>query len=306
MPARKSKDNAAGTLAWLVERYRETTAWTSLALETRQRRENILLTMLDSAGHQPFTRITKAAIVAGRERRTPFQAKHFMDTVRGLFRWAVDAGLAKVDPTAGVAYPKLPDSDGFPPWTRGRCRALRKAMADRHPRARMARRACSIPACAGVTPCGWASSTFATASPPSRRRRPEQRSRCRSCPCWQQTLSRRSMRRSRISSPARAGKPLQKALVRQCLCCRGSQGWHQGKVGARLTQAWRDPRGECRRDCRAARRPIFGWNRRSMCFALYPRRRSPQAGDRRNGEACERVLNILFPHLCPRCGNQSK
>jgi integrase len=116
MPARKSKDNAAGTLAWLVERYRETTAWTSLALETRQRRENILLTMLDSAGHQPFTRITKAAIVAGRERRKPFQAKHFMDTVRGLFRWAVDAGLAKVDPTAGVAYPKLPDSDGFPPW----------------------------------------------------------------------------------------------------------------------------------------------------------------------------------------------
>ena len=115
-PARKSKDNATGTLAWLVERYRETTAWTTLALETRQRRENILLAVLDSAGHQPFTRITKAAIVAGRERRTPFQAKHFMDTVRGLFRWAVDAGLAKVDPTAGVAYPKLPDSNGFPPW----------------------------------------------------------------------------------------------------------------------------------------------------------------------------------------------
>jgi integrase len=115
MPTRKSKD-AAGTLSWLVERYRETTAWTSLALETRQRRENILRTALDSAGHQPFTRITKVAIVAGRERRTPFQAKHFMDTLRGLFRWAVDAGLAKVDPTAGVAYPKLPNSDGFPPW----------------------------------------------------------------------------------------------------------------------------------------------------------------------------------------------
>jgi integrase len=73
--------------------------------------------MLASAGHQPFTRITKAAIVAGCERRTPSQAKHFMDTVRGVFRWAVDAGLAKVDPTAGVSYPKIPDSDGFPPWS---------------------------------------------------------------------------------------------------------------------------------------------------------------------------------------------
>ena len=116
MPVRKSKDKATGTLAWLVDRYRETNAWTSLALETRQRRESIFLTVLDKSGHQPFNRITKAAIVAGRERRTLFQAKHFMDTMRGLFKWAVEAGEAKVDPTAGVAYPKLPDTDGFPPW----------------------------------------------------------------------------------------------------------------------------------------------------------------------------------------------
>ena len=116
MPVRKSNDKATGTLAWLVDRYRETNAWTSLALETRQRRESIFLAMLDKAGRQPFTRITKAAIVAGRERRTLFQAKHFIDTMRGLFKWAVEAGLVKVDPTAGVAYPKLPDTDGFPPW----------------------------------------------------------------------------------------------------------------------------------------------------------------------------------------------
>lgn len=115
-PVRKSKDKATGTLAWLVDRYRETNAWTGLALETRQRRENILLAVLEKAGHQPFTRITKAAIVAGSGRRTLFQAKHFMDTVRGLFRWAAAAGLVKVDPTAGVAYPRLPDTGGFPPW----------------------------------------------------------------------------------------------------------------------------------------------------------------------------------------------
>lgn len=34
---RKPKDKT-GTLAWLIERYRETNAWTSLALETRQKR----------------------------------------------------------------------------------------------------------------------------------------------------------------------------------------------------------------------------------------------------------------------------
>ena len=108
--------NNTGTLAWLVARYRETNAWTSLVLETRQRRENILLAVLESAGQEPYTAITKAVIVAGRERRTPTQAKHFLDAIRGLFKWAADAGLVEVDPTAGVAYPKLADSDGFPPW----------------------------------------------------------------------------------------------------------------------------------------------------------------------------------------------
>jgi hypothetical protein len=31
----------AGTLAWLVERYRETSAWTTLSVTTRRQRENI-------------------------------------------------------------------------------------------------------------------------------------------------------------------------------------------------------------------------------------------------------------------------
>ena len=33
---------AGGTLAWLIERYRETTAWQSLSNATRRQRENIL------------------------------------------------------------------------------------------------------------------------------------------------------------------------------------------------------------------------------------------------------------------------
>jgi integrase len=115
-----SKTKAAvGTLGWLVERYREASAWTSLSLATRRQRENILRHVLEKSGHQPLARITKASIVAGRDRRavkTPFAARHFLDTMRGLFRWAVDAGLARVDPTAGVADPPMPKSDGFVVW----------------------------------------------------------------------------------------------------------------------------------------------------------------------------------------------
>ena len=118
--SKESRHGSTGTLAWLVERYRETGAWTNLSLATRRQRENVLKHVLESAGHQPIDKITKATIVAGRDRRakeTPFQARHFLDTLRGLFRWAVDAGLVKVDPTAGVADPSFPTGEGFPTWT---------------------------------------------------------------------------------------------------------------------------------------------------------------------------------------------
>src|SRR5262245_55551576 len=81
---------ATTTIAWLVERYRETTAWTTLSAATRRQRENIFKHVLKSAGQQPFARITTTAILAGRERRaaTPAQARNFLDAMRGLFRWA--------------------------------------------------------------------------------------------------------------------------------------------------------------------------------------------------------------------------
>jgi integrase len=107
------------TLAWLIERYRETTAWTYLSPATRRQRENIFTHVLETAGQQPFARITTAVIMAGRDRRanTPFQARHFLDTMRGLFRWAVKARLVKVDPTVGIDNPPRPTTEGFAPWT---------------------------------------------------------------------------------------------------------------------------------------------------------------------------------------------
>jgi integrase len=100
-----------------------------LSLATRRQRENILRHVLESAGRQPIDKITKATIAAGRDRRateTPFQARHFLDTTRGLFRWAVEAGLVKVDPTASVSDPSFPTSEGFPIWTEDDAAAYEK------------------------------------------------------------------------------------------------------------------------------------------------------------------------------------
>jgi integrase len=108
---------AAGTLEWLVEQYREVPAWTDLSLATRKQRENILRSILEKAGTQPASKITRAHIVEGRDRRKKSQGRHFIDTMRGLFEWAADAQHVKIDPTAGVKYPKQPKTGGHIPWT---------------------------------------------------------------------------------------------------------------------------------------------------------------------------------------------
>ena len=106
-------------MAWLIERYRETPAWRDLSLATREQREAIFAHVIKTAGTQPFAQIMRATIIAGRDRRhaTPAQARHFLETMRGLFRWATDAQLVKADPTAGIADPARPKSAGIPVWT---------------------------------------------------------------------------------------------------------------------------------------------------------------------------------------------
>lgn len=109
---------ANGTLAWLVALYRQSAPWLNLSMATRRQRENILKHVLASAGRDRIAMLTKRAIERGRDRRakTPAQARHFVDTMRGLFRWAVEAELAKADPTAGVKAAK-PKTRGFLVWT---------------------------------------------------------------------------------------------------------------------------------------------------------------------------------------------
>jgi integrase len=108
-----------GTLAWLIARYRETTAWSALSTATRKQRENIFLHVLETAGDKPFARIDTAAVITGRERRasTPAQARNFLDAMRGLFKWALKSGMVKSDPTASVGNPPRRKGEGFLPWT---------------------------------------------------------------------------------------------------------------------------------------------------------------------------------------------
>lgn len=112
---------SVGTLTWLWDRYRETGAWTKeIKQATRRQRENIMKHVLAASGSAPYTAVNAASVAAGLATRsaTPSAARNFLDSVAGLFRWALAAGHVKVDPTVGVKPPKRKKGLGFPAWTR--------------------------------------------------------------------------------------------------------------------------------------------------------------------------------------------
>lgn len=114
----KPKSAPKGTLQWLWDQYHASDTWGELSQATRRQRENIMRHVLEQSGREPFADITKKTVIAGRARRkaTPAQARNFLDTMRGLFRWAVKAEHTDLDPTEGVENPERKKSDGFIAW----------------------------------------------------------------------------------------------------------------------------------------------------------------------------------------------
>jgi integrase len=110
---------ASGTVGWLVDRYRESASYGALSYATRRQRDNIFRALKEKAGFARVDALTKQKIVEGREDRkdTPHQARHFLDALRGMFAWAVEAEMVAADPTSGVKNPARGSGDGFEPWT---------------------------------------------------------------------------------------------------------------------------------------------------------------------------------------------
>lgn len=83
--ARKSP--ASGTFAWAVWMYRQSQVWASLSPATRRQRENIFARIVRTHGDTPTSAWKRGDIAAGRDKRaaTPSAARHFVETLRGLF-----------------------------------------------------------------------------------------------------------------------------------------------------------------------------------------------------------------------------
>ena len=114
--ARKSP--ASGSFAWGLSLYRQSQTWGALSPATRRQRDNIFAKIARTHGDTSLSAWKRGDIAAGRDKRaaTPAAARHFVEALRGLFRWLVESGLVASDPTVGVIVAK-PKSEGFAVWT---------------------------------------------------------------------------------------------------------------------------------------------------------------------------------------------
>lgn len=106
------------SLAWLLDRYRETTDWLQLSEATRRQRSNIFKRILTTNPKLNFGDVDKKLIVDTREskKNTPSEANNFLDAMRGLFKWAEEAQHVEVNPALGIKNLKRPKTGGFPMW----------------------------------------------------------------------------------------------------------------------------------------------------------------------------------------------
>lgn len=116
-PALGATVERANTFGWLIARFKDSGAWTASSAATKRQRENILKTVAAGSGQWPISSITKAVVVKGMDRRsaTPAAANNYLKTLRALFRWAVGADMADVDPTRGVMKISY-KTNGHAPW----------------------------------------------------------------------------------------------------------------------------------------------------------------------------------------------
>src|SRR5262245_17389929 len=99
-PAPLIGKDGKGSLGWLIKQYRNSRDWCEvLSAGTRKQRSGILQKEETENGDVPYTEIKRKHIEEGMMARSQNQARHFYDTMRGLFKWAVDNEHHDKNPT---------------------------------------------------------------------------------------------------------------------------------------------------------------------------------------------------------------
>jgi integrase len=121
----------AGTVNALVAAYldpRSTSPFKTGAAETQRTRRNILENFRQAHGDKPLFRtgiggqrtmlLTREHVqrIVNEKAGTPFAQRNFLNTLRAMFRWALQEGRIPDDPTLGVTRQKV-QTKGYKTWS---------------------------------------------------------------------------------------------------------------------------------------------------------------------------------------------
>ena len=123
--AAETPASATGSLSWLISSYKRSPQWVRLSKATRKQRGNILDRANSKVGDMAAAEVDSGMIREARDKLGPGAAKHFVQTMRGLYQWAKEQGYVESDPTEGVKVAR-PKTDGFETWTEADIASYRK------------------------------------------------------------------------------------------------------------------------------------------------------------------------------------
>jgi integrase len=112
------KRSPVGSVAATVGRYLGSTAFANLATEMQRTRRNILERFREEHGDKRIAAIERKHVQAmvTAKGKTPSAARNFLNTLRAMIAFAIDAGIRADDPTIGVKRPKI-KTDGYRTWS---------------------------------------------------------------------------------------------------------------------------------------------------------------------------------------------
>jgi integrase len=107
-----------GTVAALVAAYLGSMAFGNMAAETRRTRRNALDRFRVEHGEKRVALLGREHVqtMVSAKAATPAAARNFLNTLRAVMQFAIEAGWRSNDPTVGVRRPKIKTA-GFRTWT---------------------------------------------------------------------------------------------------------------------------------------------------------------------------------------------
>jgi len=105
-----------GTVSAAIGAYYTSGKFQGLAFNTRKNRRSVLERFRANHGDARISTLTRAIVAVILSKQKPLAARHYLRTLRGLMEFAVEIGLRKDDPTAGIV-PAKAKIGKIHPWT---------------------------------------------------------------------------------------------------------------------------------------------------------------------------------------------